>query len=108
MSTSDGLNANTPLRRRRGSSPYLVLAAGLLFSAAVAGTIFIVTRPTALRIAVGPPGSDDKNLIQALSESFSRDGRAVRLSLITTAGPIESIEFLRDKKTDLAGVRSDE
>jgi TRAP transporter TAXI family solute receptor len=108
MSTSDGLNANTPLRRRRGGSPYLVLAAGLLFFAALAGTIFIVTRPTTLRIAVGPPASDDKNLIQALSESFSRDGRAVRLSLITTAGPVESIELLRDHKTDLAVARSDE
>ena len=108
MSTLDGLNANTPLRRRRDSSPFLILAAGVLFFAALAGTIFIVTRPTALRIAVGPSGSDDQNLIQALSESFSRDGRAVRLLLITTAGPVESIELLRDKKTDLAVVRSDE
>ena len=101
------MNANTPLRRRRGSSPYLILAAGLLLFVAVAGTIFIVTRPTTLRIAVGPSGSDDQKLIQALSESFSRDGRAVRLSLIH-AGPVESIELLRDKKTDLAVVRSDE
>jgi TRAP transporter TAXI family solute receptor len=108
MSTSDGLNANTPLRRRRNSSPFLVLAAGLLFFAALAGTIFILTRPTTLRIAVGPSGSDDQNLIQALSESFSREGRPVRLSLITTAGPIDSIEFLRDHKTDLAVVRGDE
>src|ERR1700721_1423638 len=108
MSTLDGLNANTPLRRRRDSSPFLILAAGVLFFAALAGTIFIVTRPTALRIAVGPSGSDDQNLIQALSESFSRDGRAVRLLLITTAGPVDSIELLRDKKTDLAVVRSDE
>jgi TRAP transporter TAXI family solute receptor len=108
MSTSDGLNANTPVRRRRGGSPYLILAAGLLFFAAIAGTIFIVTRPTSLRIAVGPSGSDDRNLIQALSEGFSRDGRAVRLSLITTAGSVESIELLRDHKTDLAVARSDE
>src|SRR6201998_3619515 len=108
MSTSDGLSANTPSRRRRGSSAYPVLAAGLLFFAALAGTIFIVTRPTTLRIAVGPSGSNDQNLIQALSESFSRDGRGVRLSLITTAGPVDSIELLRDKKTDLAVVRSDE
>jgi TRAP transporter TAXI family solute receptor len=108
MSTSDGLNANTPRRRRRDSSPFLILAAGLLFFAALAGTIFILTRPTTLRIAVGPSGSDDQNLIQALSESFSRDGRAVRLSLITTTGPADSIELLRDHKTDLAVVRGDE
>ena len=75
MSTSDGLSVNTPPRRRRDASPYLILAAGLLFFAALAGTIFIVTRPTTLRIAVGPSRSDDQNLIQALSESFARDGR---------------------------------
>src|ERR1700692_4599517 len=108
MSTSDGLNANMPVRSRKNSSPFLILAAGLLLFAALAGTIFLATRPTTLRIAVGPSGSDDQNLIQALSESFSREGRPVRLSLITTAGPVESIEFLRGHKTDLAVVRSDE
>ena len=108
MSTSDGLNADMPARRRRGASPFLILAAGLLLFAAVAGTVFLVTRPTTLRIAVGPSGSADQNVIQALSEIFVREGRPVRLSLITTAGPVESIEFLRDHKTDLAVVRADE
>src|SRR6201998_1320673 len=108
MSTSDGLSANTPSRRRRVSAPHVRLGAGVLLFAAIAGTIFIVTRPTTLRIAVGPRKNAAQNLIQALSESFARAGRAVRLSLITTAGPVESIELLRDKKTDLAVVRSDE
>ena len=108
MSTSDGLNADTSARRRKGGSPFLVLAAGLLLFAAVAGTAFLVTRPTTLRIAVGPSGSADQNVIQALSEIFAREGRPVRLSLITTAGPVESIELLRGKKTDLAVVRADE
>ena len=61
MSTSDGLNADTSARRRKGGSPCLVLAAGLLLFAAVAGTAFLVTRPTTLRIAVGPSGSADPN-----------------------------------------------
>jgi len=108
MSTSDGLNADTSTRRRKGGSPFLVLAAGLLLFAAVAGTVFLVTRPITLRIAVGPSGSADQNVIQALSEIFAREGRPVRLSLITTAGPVESIELLRGKKTDLAVVRADE
>jgi TRAP transporter TAXI family solute receptor len=108
MSTSDGLNADTSVRRRRGVSPFLVLAAGLLLFAAVAGAVFLVTRPTTLRIAVGPSGSADQNVIQALSEIFVREGRPVRLSLITTAGPVESIELLRGHKTDLAVVRADE
>jgi TRAP transporter TAXI family solute receptor len=108
MSTSDGLNADTSARRRKGGSPFLVLAAGLLLFAAAAGTFFLVTRPVTLRIAVGPSGSADQNVIQALSEIFARESRAVRLSLITTAGPVESIELLRGKKTDLAVVRADE
>src|SRR3984885_2973864 len=108
MSTSDGLNADTSARRRRGISPFLVLAAGLLLFAAIAGTVFLVTRPTTLRIAVGPSGSADQNVFQALSEIFVREGRPVRLSLITTAGPVESIELLRGHKTDLAVVRADE
>jgi TRAP transporter TAXI family solute receptor len=108
MSTSNGLSADMPARRRRGGSPFLVLAAGLLLFAAIAGTVFLVTRPTTLRIAVGPSGSADQNVIQALSEIFVREARPVRLSLITTAGPVESIELLRDHKTDLAVVRADE
>src|ERR1700733_7523272 len=108
MSTSNGLNADMPARRRRGASPFLILAAGLLLFAAIAGTVFLVTRPTTLRIAVGPSGSADQNVIQALSEIFVREGRPVRLSLITTAGPVESIELLRGHKTDLAVVRADE
>ncbi len=108
MSTSDRLNAEMPARRRRGGSPFLILAAGLLLFAAIAGTVFLVTRPTTLRIAVGPSGSADQNVIQALSEIFVREARPVRLSLITTAGPVESIELLRDHKTDLAVVRADE
>ncbi|WP_213738908.1 TAXI family TRAP transporter solute-binding subunit [Bradyrhizobium sp. dw_411] len=108
MSTSDGLNADTSARRRKGGSPFLVLAAGLLLFAAVAATVFLVTRPTTLRIAVGPSGSADQNVIQALSEIFARESRSVRLTLITTAGPVESIELLRGKKTDLAVVRADE
>src|SRR5580698_6069977 len=108
MSTSDGSNADTTTRRRRGGSPFLVLAAGLLLFAAAAGTFFLVTRPVTLRIAVGPSGSADQNVIQALSEIFARESRPVRLSLITTAGPVESIELLRGKKPDLAVVRADE
>ena len=101
MSISDGLNADTSARRRKGGSPFLILAAGLLLFAALAGTAFLVTRPTTLRIAVGPSGSADQNVIQALSEIFVRDGRPVRLSLITTAGPVESIELLRGHKTGI-------
>ena len=108
MSPSDGLNADVSPRRRKQSSPFLLLAAGLLIFAAIAGTAFLLLRPTSLRIAVGPPGSDDQKLIQGLAQSFANEGSAVRLTVISTAGPVESSGLLGTGETDLAVVRADE
>ena len=111
MSSSDGSNGAPDVslrRRKRKNSPFLLLAAGLLIFAAIAGAAFLVLRPITLRIAVGPSGSDDLKLIQALAQSFAREGSPVRLSLITTAGPVDSAALLGTRKTDLAVVRGDE
>ena len=111
MSPSDGLDGAIGLSlqgRKRKSYRFLVLAVGLLVFAAVAGTSFVVLRPTTLRIAVGPSGSDDQNLVQALAQSFDRDGSPVRLALITSAGPVESLALLGAGKADLAVGRADE
>jgi TRAP transporter TAXI family solute receptor len=108
MSSSDGLKADLSFRSRRKRAPLLVLAAALLLFAAIAGASFLLLRPITLRIAVGPSGSDDQKLIQALAQSFARDGSPVRLSLITTAGPVDSIALLGAGQTDLAVTRGDE
>jgi TRAP transporter TAXI family solute receptor len=85
-----------------------MLAAGLMIFAAIAGASFFMLRPTTLRIAVGPSGSEDRQLIQALAQFFAREGSPVRLSLITTAGPVDSIALLGAAKADLAVARADE
>src|SRR6266852_3398734 len=108
MSSSDGLNTDLSFRSRKKRAPLLVLAAALLLFAAIAGASFLLLRPITLRIAVGPSGSDDQKLIQALAQSFAREGSPVRLSLITTAGPVDSIALLGAGKTDLAVTRGDE
>jgi TRAP transporter TAXI family solute receptor len=108
MSSSDGLKADLSFRSRRKRAPLLVLAAALLLFAAIAGASFLLLRPITLRIAVGPSGSDDQKLIQALAQSFAREGSPVRLSLITTAGPVDSIALLGAGQTDLAVTRGDE
>ncbi|HXQ07888.1 MAG TPA: TRAP transporter substrate-binding protein, partial [Bradyrhizobium sp.] len=67
MSTSD-LNESpgVPARRRkRQNTALLVLAAGIFLFAAAAGGLYYALRPATLRIAVGPPGSDDQKLVQA-------------------------------------------
>jgi TRAP transporter TAXI family solute receptor len=107
MASSD-LDNRVSLRRRKNRiSALLVLAAGLLLFAAAAGALYLALRPVTLRIAVGPPGSDDQKLIQALAQSFARDKTHVRLAPIPTEGATESIALLASSKTDLAVARGD-
>jgi TRAP transporter TAXI family solute receptor len=85
----------------------LILAAGIFLFGIAAGTLYYALRPVTLRIAVGPSGSDDQKLIQALAQTFAREGSPVRLSLITTEGASESIALFTAGKTDLAVARGD-
>ncbi|MFL6791005.1 MAG: TAXI family TRAP transporter solute-binding subunit [Bradyrhizobium sp.] len=99
--------APTRPRRKRKNYSLLILAAGIFLFGVAAGTLYYVLRPVTLRIAVGPPGSDDQKLIQALAQTFARDGSPVRLSLVTTEGAIESIALFSAGKADLAVARGD-
>ena len=108
MSVSDGSNANLASAGRKRSSPFLLIAAALLVFAAIAGAVFLLWRPTNLRIAVGPPGSDDQRLIQNLAQTFASEGSPVRLTVISTAGAVESLGLLGTGETDLAVGRADE
>ena len=85
----------------------LVLAVGLLVFAGAAGALYYALRPVTLRIAVGPPGSDDQKLIQALAQAFAADRREIRLAPITTDGAVESLALLGAGKADLAVARGD-
>jgi TRAP-type uncharacterized transport system substrate-binding protein len=107
MASSD-LETRVSLRRRKNRiSALLVLAAGLLLFAVAAGALYLALQPVTLRIAVGPPGSDDQKLVQALAQTFARDKSHVRLAPITTEGATESIALLASSKTDLAVARGD-
>ena len=108
MSVSDGLNASLTSGGRKRSSPFLLIAAALLIFAAIAGATFLVSRPTTLRIAVGPVGSDDQKLIQNLAQAFINEGSPVRLTVISTAGAVESLGLLAAGDADLAVGRADE
>jgi TRAP transporter TAXI family solute receptor len=94
-------------RKKRRSYALLILAAGLLAFGVAAGTLYYVLRPVTLRIAVGPPGSEDQKLVQLMAQTFARDGSAVRLSPITTEGAAESIALFTAGKSDLAVARGD-
>jgi TRAP transporter TAXI family solute receptor len=94
-------------RRKRRNYALLILAAGFLLFGVAAGGLYYLLRPVTLRIAVGPPDSDDQKLVVALAQIFARDGSPVRLSPITTQGAAESIALLAASKTDMAVARGD-
>src|SRR5713226_1547958 len=104
------LNQNTAAarpRRKRKNYTLLILAAVIFLFGVAAGTVYYVLRPVTLRVAVGPPGSDDLKLIQALAQTFASDRSPVRLAPITTAGAVESIALFTAGKADLAVARGD-
>ena len=110
MSASDDPGETRDVSRRRlkrRNSLLLVLAGGLLVFAVAAGALYYALQPVTLRTAVGPPGSDDQKLIQALAQSFAHDRRDIRLAPIATDGAVESLAALGAGKADLAVARGD-
>jgi TRAP transporter TAXI family solute receptor len=99
---------NAAVRRSANTKFFIfVLVSGLLCFAAAAAALYLILRPHELRIAVGPPGSDDVKIIQAMSQTFARERSHVRLSPVITDGATESISMLRQTKIDLAVARGD-
>jgi TRAP-type uncharacterized transport system substrate-binding protein len=85
----------------------IVLAVGFVVFGAAATALFYVLQPVTLRIAVGPGGSEDHQVVQAMAEAFEEESRTVRLSPITTAGAAESLSLMGAGKADLAVGRGD-
>jgi len=83
------------------------LAIGLLIFGAAEGALYYALQPVTLRIAVGPPGSNDHKVIQAMAEAFASESRTVRLSPITTDGAVEALTLVGAGKADLAVGRGD-
>src|ERR1700738_1966137 len=110
MSSSDDLSEIRDVsgrHRKRRNSLLLLLAAGLLGFGVAAGALYYALQPVTLWIAIGPPGSDDHKLIQAMAETFANDRSHVRLSPITTDGAVQSLALLGAAKADLAVARGD-
>jgi TRAP transporter TAXI family solute receptor len=107
MSDPNGTSVRSRQRRQSRSYALLILAAGVLAFGLAAGTLYSVLRPTTLRIAVGPAGSEDQKLVQLMAQTFARDNSPVRLSVVTTEGAAESIALFTAGKADLAVARGD-
>ncbi|MDA9463174.1 TAXI family TRAP transporter solute-binding subunit [Bradyrhizobium sp. CCBAU 53415] len=104
MPPSDAVRSAPDRRQRR---LLILLALGFVVFGAATAALFYVLQPETLRIAVGPSGSEDHQVVQAMAEAFEEESRTVRLSPIATAGAAESLALLGAGKTDLAIGRGD-
>jgi TRAP-type uncharacterized transport system substrate-binding protein len=64
-------------------------------------------QPTELKIAVGPPNSEDARIVQAIAAQFARDRLNIRLRVTVLPGPLEASGALDNGEADLAVVRRD-
>jgi TRAP transporter TAXI family solute receptor len=94
-------------RQQRTRNSLFVLFAGIFVFVAIAGALYFALRPETLRIAVGPPGSDDQKLVQLLTQTFARQHNSIQLAPISTEGAVESVALLATSKTDMAVARAD-
>lgn len=100
----------TPVRGKRapkGAGIFMPLALALAIVLVVVGVIYVAMRPVTLKIAVGPPNSDDVKVIQALAHTFSRERGYIRLKVVPTEGATASATALTNKGVDLAVIRGD-
>lgn len=87
----------------------LVLLLGVFIVTGLAGAAFYFNdRPTTLRIAVGPAGSEDARLVHAIAQQFGRErGSSIRLAPVVKEGPGAAARALQAREVDLAVVRRD-
>ncbi|MGO3931038.1 TAXI family TRAP transporter solute-binding subunit [Rhodopseudomonas pseudopalustris] len=97
----------TPVRSRRRKAVFIVLAGVLAGIGALLSGYYFTMRPVPLRIAVGPPNSDDVRVVQALAQAFSREHSGVRLRPVIADGALGSANALATGKADLAVIRGD-
>jgi TRAP transporter TAXI family solute receptor len=114
-SMTGGLDLVGPPAQRAPSSPrsarrnlmFVILAGVLAIIGTVAGAYYFAMRPVTLRVAVGPPNSDDVKVVQALTQAFAQSHGYVRLRPLQTDGASASALALADGKADLAIIRGD-
>lgn len=103
-----GSTSTTRPRRASGVRLYLTLIAGVMaIIAGSVGIVYYMLRPATLRIAVGPPSSDDTKVINAMSQAFLRDRNYTKLRIVPTEGALASATALAEHKVDLAVIRGD-
>jgi TRAP-type uncharacterized transport system substrate-binding protein len=88
---------------------YLIGVAAMLLCAGLgAFAYYFASLPTELRIAVGPPNSEDTRVVRAIETQLARDHLNVRLRIVAVANGTRGAAAAIDRgEADLAVVRHD-
>jgi TRAP transporter TAXI family solute receptor len=101
------VNRDASPRRGHRHGPWLALAGGLAVLTVALALTYWAWQPATLRIAVGPPASEDSTLVAAVARALDAKGASVRLKLAETGGTPQSLDLLGAGKADLAVARGD-
>jgi TRAP-type uncharacterized transport system substrate-binding protein len=86
----------------------IFVSIGLGLCVGVAALAYIhFTRPVVLTLAVGPSGFEDAEFAASLARALASSGSRVRILVQPTAGPAQARELLKDRKVQLAIIRSE-
>jgi TRAP-type uncharacterized transport system substrate-binding protein len=78
----------------------------LVIGALVWWLVYITIAPTDMKIAAGPGGSANVKLVKLLTQRFVAERDKVRLSLVPTDGPQQSLQTITNNDADLAIIPS--
>lgn len=85
----------------------LGLASLLALAGTAAVAYYVMSQPTHLNIAVGPPDSDDVRAIEAIASQLKRERSGFRFHIKVVGGPVEAAQSVDRGDADLAVVRRD-
>jgi TRAP-type uncharacterized transport system substrate-binding protein len=85
----------------------LGVASVLAFSGMAAVAYYILSQPTRLIIAVGPPDSNDVRAVEAITNQLKRERSNFRWKIVVKSGPVEAAKAIDSGEADLAVVRRD-
>lgn len=89
----------------------IVVAAVLLCAGLGAVSFYLSSLPTQLKIAVGPPGSEDERVVEEIAQQLREErpkfGGNVRLTVVRKDGTLEAAKAIDNGTADLAIVRRD-
>ena len=77
----------------------------ILGTAIVAGIVWLafyfISENAVMKVAAGPAGGVDAQLVEFPAKKFAHDGATIKLELVATSGPAQSTQAIADRSADL-------